>query len=128
MSHEVPLISWVQAGNWQNVEDPFYPGDAERWYSSSRTKSEYAFALTVHGDSMEPRFLDGDVIVIDPEKPYENGSYVIAKNGEEATFKQLVIDGENVYLKPLNSRYPIKDMTGIEFKIVGVVVQRITDI
>jgi SOS-response transcriptional repressor LexA len=39
-----------------------------------------------------------------------------------------VIDGNSTYLKPLNSRYPTKDMTGIEFETVGVAVQRITDL
>ena len=41
---------------------------------------------------------------------------------------QPVIDGNSTYLKPLNSRYPTKDMTGIEFETVGVAVQRITDL
>lgn len=71
---------------------------------------------------MEPEFLAGDIVTVDPGREAINGSHVIAKNGEEATFKQLVIDGNNVYLKPLNTRYPIKDITGIEIKIVVVVV------
>jgi SOS-response transcriptional repressor LexA len=29
-----------------------------------------------------------------------------------------------MYLKPLNTRYPIKDITGGEIKIVGVVVEK----
>lgn len=59
---------------------------------------------------MEPEFLVGDIVTVDPGREAINGSYVIAKNEEEATFKQLVIDGNNVYLKPLNTRYPIKDL------------------
>lgn len=74
---------------------------------------------------MAPEFTDGDIIVVDPDKTPANGNYIIAKNGTtEVTFKQLVIDGQSVFLKPLNDRYPIRDMTGIEFRIVGVVVEK----
>lgn len=73
---------------------------------------------------MEPEFIEADIVTVDPGRQAVSGSYVIAKNGDEATFKQLVIDGASVYLKPLNSRYPIKDMTGIEFRIIGVVVEK----
>ncbi|MBM9614724.1 S24 family peptidase [Desulfobulbus rhabdoformis] len=74
---------------------------------------------------MEPEFIEGEIITVDPGRDAVNGTYVIAKNGEgEATFKQLVLDGSSVFLKPLNARYPIKDMTGVEFRIIGVVVAK----
>lgn len=121
----VPLISWVQAGEWKHVSDPFHPGDGAEWLETSATSSKYAFALTVHGDSMVPEFNPGDLIVVDPERRAENGSFVIAKNGAgEATFKKLVVDGSSVFLQPLNDRYPIRDMTGVEFKIIGVVSEK----
>ncbi len=123
-SIHVPLISWVQAGDFVNPEPPTTPGYAADWLETSATTSKGAFALTVFGDSMSPEFWDGDVIVVDPDRSAENGSYIVAKNGEGATFKQLVLDGPNVYLKPLNERYPIRDMTGVEFRIVGVVVEK----
>ncbi len=122
---DVPLISWVQAGEWQAVHDPFHPGYAEEWIDTNATRSEQAFALTVHGDSMEPEFRDGDIVVVDPDRVPAAGSFVVVKNSsDEATFKQLIFDGGSVYLKPLNDRYPIRDMTGVEFQIVGVVVEK----
>jgi SOS-response transcriptional repressor LexA len=122
---KIPLISWVQAGDWREVSDLFHPGDADQWVDTSSTDSQYAFALVVHGDSMEPEFRDGDVIVVDPELSPESGDYVIAKNGDDATFKQFVRDGSSVFLKPLNERYPIKDMTGVtKFRIVGIVREK----
>lgn len=120
----VPVISWVQAGDWSEAVDPFQPGFAEEWIDTTATKHPNAFALVVHGDSMEPEFIEGEIITVDPGRDAVNGAYVIAKNGNEATFKQLVLDGSSVFLKPLNARYPIKDMTGIEFRIIGVVVAK----
>lgn len=120
----IPIVSWVNAGDWSKAVDPFHPGYAEDWIDTAVTSNINAFALVVHGDSMEPEFTEGDIITVDPGRAYCSGSFVVAKNGEEATFKQLILDGTNVFLKPLNERYPIKDMTGVEMRIVGVVVEK----
>ncbi|MGB5230446.1 MAG: S24 family peptidase [Desulfoprunum sp.] len=118
----VPLIRWVQAGEWQEADDPSPPGYAEQWVQTFETDHPNAFALTVVVDSMRPEFTKGDIVVVDPGLEPASGDYVIAKNGADATFKQLVRDGANVLLKPANDRYPIKDVTGQPVKIVGVVV------
>ncbi|MEW6429572.1 MAG: S24 family peptidase [Thermodesulfobacteriota bacterium] len=94
------------------------------------TAIDNQFTLRVVGNSMEPEFWEGDVIIVDPARQPASGSYVIAKvdggsdgNGD-ATFKQFVADAGRVFLKPLNSRYPVMDMTGREFRVVGVVVEK----
>jgi len=122
--HRIPIISWVQAGDWQNAEDPFQPGQADEWNTTVETSHQNAFALIVKGDSMQPNFHENDIITVDPGREPISGDFIVAKNGNEATFKQLVIDGSSVFLKPLNTRYPIKDMTGIDFVIVGVIVEK----
>jgi len=127
---KVPLISWVRAGIWSGISGIFYPGVADEWITVVSPVGENSFALRVHGDSMSPEFNPGDIIVVDPDKPAENGNYVVVKietdsqNGK-ATFKQFVQDADRVYLKPLNTQYPVMDMTGVKFKIVGKVVQKI---
>ena len=123
---KIPVISWVRAGEWQDIDDQFHPGDADDWIHTTVTSHPNAFALVVRGDSMEPLFLEGETIIVDPGRKAINGSYVIAKNGNnEATFKQLVVDGPNVYLRPLNTElYKQWDMTGVEFRIIGVVVAK----
>lgn len=49
----------------------------------------------------------GAVIVVDPELSYSSDLLVVARldDSKEATFKQLVIDDEQKYLKPLDSQY-----------------------
>jgi len=124
-SRQVPLISWVRAGGWINPQAQTTPGHADEWIETTATTNENAFALTVFGDSMAPEFGYGDVVIVDPGRPPLTGSYVIAVNGDsEATFKQLVIDGPAVFLKPLNPRYPIREITGQDVRIVGVVCEK----
>lgn len=121
----VPLISWVQAGNWTECTEPYPPGVADEWVSPSTRVSACAFALTVRGDSMEPRFTEGDTIIVDPELDARHGDFVIVRldDAAEATFKQLVIDGAQRFLKPLNARYPVVEING-NATIVGIVVEK----
>lgn len=131
ISGQVPLISWDQAGAWTDFVDTFQPGVAEEWVIATKKVSDNAFALRIIGDSMKPEFLPGEIIIVDPAVKPKTGKYVIAKidNGNggedgEATFKQFVRDGNQVYLKPLNDKYPLIDMTGNEYRIVGCVVEK----
>jgi SOS-response transcriptional repressor LexA len=123
---KVPVISWVQAGDWADSDCQTTPGYAEEYvYYPGIKVSPHIFALRIKNDSMEPEFLENDIVVVDPDKQAENGSYVIVKNGQEATFKKLILDGSRVYLKPLNRDYKPIDMTDKEFKIVGVVIYKV---
>ena len=116
----VPLVSWVQAGSMAEAEDPHAPGVAEDWITTTVQVRDHTFALRVRGDSMEPEFPDGVIIIVEPEMHFENGDYVVVRNShDEATFKQLVQDGGDWYLKPVNPRYPIKPLG--DAVVVGVV-------
>ncbi|MCG9081136.1 LexA family protein [Laribacter hongkongensis] len=123
----VPLISWVQAGNWGEVVDNFAPNDAEEWLPCIRKMGPHAFALRVRGDSMERKYQDGDIIFVDPDVCPSNGRNVVVRMDDEntATFKHLVIDeAGNKFLKPLNPDWPgpkIMQING-NARICGVVV------
>jgi SOS-response transcriptional repressor LexA len=118
---QVPLISDVQAGMYKEYVDNLYPGDGGlELIPTSVPVKRHTFALRVTGDSMLPEFHEGMILVVEPEMDALPGDFVIAKNGdEETTFKQLVKDGGDWYLKPLNERYPIKPLG--QSTIIGVV-------
>lgn len=100
----VPLVSFVQAGAW--TESPILNSD--EWISCDRRVSERAFALRVQGQSMMPRFNDGDVIIVDPAIEPVPGDMVVAKirAQEEATFKQYRRKSPKEYeLRALNEDY-----------------------
>lgn len=104
----VPLISWVQAGEWCETIDNLAAGDAEEWLFITGHSRPRAFALRVRGISMEPKYHDGDIILVDPDRQAINGSHIVVRldNENEATFKQLVIEGERKFLQPLNPKWP----------------------
>lgn len=122
VKNRVPLISWVQAGDWSEIVDNFEPGQADEWIDAPFHTNANTYALRIRGDSMEPEFVHDDIIIVDPHKRAENGSYIVARleDETESTFKQLQIDGSRQYLKPLNPRYPVLQVNG-NMTICGVV-------
>lgn len=103
-----PLISWVQAGAWTENDGPVTADDAEAFLPCPVRCSADTFVLHVRGESMEPRFCDGDLIFVDPAVPADHGRFVVVR-GEasgEATFKQLIVEGGRKYLKALNPDWP----------------------
>lgn len=120
---EIPLISEVEAGNY-TVIDNFKPRGGFETVPVTVPVRRHTFALRVHGDSMVgstgDSFPEGSILVVEPELTAEPGDYVIVLNSKnETTFKQLVKDGADYYLKPLNTRYPVKPLGSAE--IIGVV-------
>ncbi|MET0542599.1 MAG: S24 family peptidase [Variovorax sp.] len=120
---EVPLVSEVEAGNY-TVIDNFKPKQMFETIPVSVPINRHTYALRVHGDSMVSEtgdsFPEGSVLVVEPEMEAQSGDYVIALNEvSETTFKQLVKDGGDWYLRPLNTRYPIK-LLG-QAQVIGVV-------
>lgn len=81
------------------------------------------FALTVLGDSMDPEFIEGHVIIIDPEGIIKNGAFVLAIYDGEYIFRQLIMENDKYFLKPLNSHYPTLEIAGLS-AIKGVIIQR----
>lgn len=124
----VPLINEVQAGAWTEIKTGFDESEAHDWIPTLQPNSRYSFALRVVGDSMvnssEKRSLsEGMVVVVDPEKQARHRSIVVARlaNSDKATVKELVIDGDNHYLRPFNPQYSIIPISEGAF-IIGVVV------
>ena len=64
--------------------------------------------LKVAGESMAPRFLDGEYIFVDPDEPAGSGSFVVVRRANDgaATFKQLLVEDGRRYLKAANPDWP----------------------
>jgi len=90
------------------------------------TDSNGAFALKVRGDSMEPEFYEGDIIIINPAFKQEHNDYLVVSNEEgEATFKQLKKYGKTRVLHPLNPKHEDIELNReTEYRIIGVVIEK----
>ena len=74
-------------------------------------------------DSMAPEFVEGEVIVVEPEGLATDGSFVLAWLDGELIFRQLVRAGAGWRLRALNPAYPTADIPGLD-AVKGVVIQK----
>ena len=87
------------------------------------------FGLQIHGDSMEPRMREGDVVIVRQQDDAENGDIVIAMvNGSDATCKRLTKYAGGIGLISLNPNYDPMMFTDQEIvdkpvRIIGKVVE-----
>lgn len=95
----VPLVGTIACGTpilaEQNVEARI--GVPAAWRAD--------FALTCKGDSMAPRYLDGDIVCIRCQPHVENGQIAAVLIGDEATLKRFYQNGDTVTLQAENPAY-----------------------
>lgn len=97
--------------------------------SQDLAKTGEFFGLQIHGDSMEPRMYEGDVVIVRQQEDAESGDIVIAMvNGYDATCKRLMKYAGGISLISLNSKYDPMMFTNQEIeekpvRIIGKVVE-----
>jgi len=112
----VPVIGNVAAGApilaEQNVEDTMV--------LSSDVVQEGWFLLRVRGDSMiNAGILDGDMVLVKPQREAPDGTIVVARMEDEATCKRLRRQNGKILLEAENPAY--EPITTDEAELVGVV-------
>ncbi|MDV7413520.1 LexA family protein [Acinetobacter baumannii] len=132
--YKIPILDYVQAGFWNEV---IYDGTTPHGYTYTdylASKPEGIFSVIVQGNSMEPDFKEGDMLIVDTLLTPKPGCYVIAQNGShEATFKKYRVLSHDEYgrdifeLIPLNKDFPTLSSINHEIRIIGVVVRHMRD-
>lgn len=95
---------------------------------SYMTENEY-FALQIKGNSMEPRFTDGDVVIIRKQADVDNGDIaIVLVNGDEATVKKIKKFDGGINLIPTNPAFDVltytnEDIEKLPVRIIGKVVE-----
>lgn len=128
--NEVPLVSWVQAGDFCEAIELLQLGDEVERYPRMKNHGPRTYCLRVKGDSMtnpipgQRSYPEGVIIYVDPDAEIVPGKAVIARLPEsnEATLKVFVEDAGTAYLKPLNPQYqmlPVPAGTAFCGAVVG---------
>ncbi len=109
----VPVINRVTAGYPLDYDDMGYPpGGADDYVRCPDLDDPNAFAVRVVGDSMEPKFKEGDIVVFSPSLEVNNGDdcFIRLADPHETTFKRVFFEeddnGKHVRLQPRNHDYP----------------------
>lgn len=123
---KIPVLGTIPAGiPIEAVEEVLdYEEIPEEW----TTQGEY-FGLKVKGNSMEPRIMNGDVVICRKQNNAESGDVcVIMVNGNDATLKQIKKDTNGISLVPFNQNYsPMfysnEQIATLPVRIIGKVVE-----
>lgn len=87
------------------------------------------FALQIKGDSMEPKFSAGDVVIVRKQEDVDNGDIaIVLVNGNEVTVKKIRKFDGGINLIPTNSNYDVITYTNAQIeqlpvRIIGKVVE-----
>lgn len=105
----LPVVGQASAGK---LMDNFQEAQIEEWVYAPGPCSHRAFVLRIEGISMEPDFMSGDRIVIDPEVEWKSGDYVFARRNSDdsGTFKKLRCEDGEFYLCATNPDWSPKYM------------------
>jgi SOS-response transcriptional repressor LexA len=111
-TNAVPVINRISAGYPKDFTDMSYPkGVADEYVGCPDVNDAEAFAARVHGDSMAPKYREGDIVIFSPAVNPRNGDdcFVRFEDGT-TTFKRVFfeLDDKNsaaIRLQPRNEKY-----------------------
>lgn len=118
----IPIISWSQLPDLAAARQA-----AQKQVVTIGHLSEASFAVIMPDSSMEPFFARGTLLIFDPQQKAKDRSYVLVNLQENNLFifRQLLIDGDDKYLKPLNPDLSLFKMRLLHEndRVLGVLVE-----
>ena len=127
----VPVINRVSAGYPRDFTDLSYPPRvADEYVSCPDLSDRDAFAARVHGDSMTPKYREGDIVIFSPAQSVRDGDDCFVRFADgHTTFKRVFFetapapDGkaagtEVLRLQPRNEKY--RPQTIASTKVMGL--------
>ena len=122
----IPVLGYVRAGiPIEAVQEIL---DYEEISESAAASGEH-FALRITGDSMEPKFSDGDVVIVRKQTQVDNGQIaVVLVNGNDATVKKFYRTENGIKLVSTNPTYdPFfftpDEVNSLPVQVIGRVVE-----
>jgi len=109
MQRRIPVIGFAQAGGEGFFDDGGFPvGGGWDEVNLPEIADANAYALEISGESMEPVFRDGDLVIVSPAAPIRRGDRVVVRTaGGEVMAKQLARQSaRRIELRSLNPAFP----------------------
>lgn len=120
IKHQIPLYSCALAGAGGSI--PFSPDITEYIQHPLAMINDQTYAVSVSGESMEPRYEAGEIVYVDPKMPVKRGCYVVAQirdGGDTMGYiKRFVgITDDELTLEQFN---PLKQLKFARNRVVSV--------
>ena len=122
---KIPVLGSVAAGLPVSAQEDIvgYEEVPAEW-----TRNDVLFALKIKGDSMEPRIVQGDIVVVRQQNDVNSGETAVVMVGDEATCKKVIKHGNGIALVANNPQYEPMFFTPAEIeqkpvRILGRVIE-----
>lgn len=112
--NRIPVVGQIACG------EPITAEENVEGYASAPEQWKADFALICRGRSMEPKFLDGDLVAIRSDVRVETGQIAAVRIGDEATLKKVYFYPERIILHPLNDEFDDIVFEGEEMNKVSI--------
>lgn len=121
----MPVIEWDWITNWVESRGEGIKDKLQTWISTEKEVTPNSFALIIPSDSYGLAFRKGSTIIVDPSQSPLDGDLILvqATNEPNILLKQLLMDGNEIYLRSVNPE--IKSILPLleNYKIIGVVIE-----
>jgi phage repressor protein C with HTH and peptisase S24 domain len=120
----IPIVGLARAGEHGFFDESGFPVGAEETVRFPGLGDERVYALEIQGDSMQPVFRAGDLVVVQPGAPVRRGDRVVVRTREgEVMAKQLGRRNDQfVELISLNSAYPARSVSAAQIEWLARIV------
>jgi phage repressor protein C with HTH and peptisase S24 domain len=105
----IPLIGMTQAGAGGFFDDGGYPvGGGWEQIRLPQIKDEKAFALEVSGNSMEPLYRKGDILIVSPNASTRKGDRVVIRTTDGEVMANVLMrrTAKSIELASMNPDHP----------------------
>jgi SOS-response transcriptional repressor LexA len=126
-ARRVPIVPWELAHEWAQNPDISRLPSGTPWEVPLDSQATRGFFLSVRDESMHapagPAFPAGALIFVDPAQEARVNDFIVGYTSDPTapTFKKLVQDGSQSYLRALNPQFPVTQIDG-NFRTIGVVI------
>ena len=113
----IPLLGYARAGAAGLFDEAGYPA-GRGWdeIEMPGIEEDGAYALKITGDSMEPAYRAGDIIIVAPAAAIRRGDRVVVKTRSGEVMAKLLLrhSSRRTELRSLNDRHPDRTLAAAE--------------
>lgn len=120
----LPILTWDDIQPWlDNLIDA--KKKPPEWISTEKQVGSKAFSLKIETDSYGLMFKKGSLIILDPDRAPQDGDLILVKLKSEPDilFKQFIKDGNDIYLRPVNTEIHRMKLLDEPYKLLGTFIE-----
>ena len=109
VAQPIPLIGLTQAGAGGFFDDGGFPvGGGWDQIRFPKVEDENAYALEVTGDSMQPLYRDGDILIVSPNAQVRKGDRVVLRTTDGEVMAKVLVrrTAKTIELASVNPDHP----------------------